>query len=185
MSTLAELTVQVLSARLTKKEMTLEELQKEMITISQMISAIDSGAAQETEAEAPVEEVKSQLTVRQAFKKDEIVCMECFKGGFKTLKKHLSVTHNMTPLQYRKKFGIKSTQKLAAKNFSDARREAAVARGMSDVLAKAREKRMANIEEKKAAASKTTAKVAKPVAAKPVAAKKPVTPKPPTATRKK
>jgi predicted transcriptional regulator len=160
--------------------MSLDELQNEMITISQMITAIDTGVLPETVTEAPVEDVKPQLTIKQAFKKDEVVCMECFKGGFKTLKKHLSVTHNMTPLQYRKKFGIKSTQKLAAKNFSDARREAAVARGMSDVLAKAREKRMANIEEKKAAASKTTAKVAKPVAAK-----KPVTPKTPTANGKK
>lgn len=180
MATLSELTVQILSARLIKKEMSLEELQKEMIAISQMISAIDSGTAQETVEEAPVEEVKPQLTLKQAFKKEEVVCMVCFKGGFKTLKKHLSVAHDMTPLQYRKKFGIKTTQKLAAKNFSDARREAANARNMSDVLVKARKTRMANIEAKKEEASKITAKVAKPVSAK-----KPVTPKPATAAKKK
>jgi len=166
MATLAELTVQVLSARLIKKEMTLEELQKEMVTISQMIQAIDSGVSQETVTEAAVEEAKPQLTIKQAFKKDEVVCMECLKGGFKTLKKHLSVAHDMTPLQYRKKFGIKTTQKLAAKNFSDARREAANDRNMGDVLARARETRMANITKKRAEASAPATKGAKPVAAK-------------------
>lgn len=87
--------------------------------------------------------------------------MECQKGGFKTLKKHLSTAHQMTPGQYRKKFGIKSSQKLAAKNFSDARRQAAQDRGMNDVLAKAREKRMANLKASKTLAAKT----AKPVKA--------------------
>lgn len=150
MATLAELTVQVLAARLTKKEMTLEELQKEMVTISQMIKAIDEGVPPEPVTEAPPEESKPQLTIKQAFKKDEVVCMVCGKGGFKTLKKHLSVAHQLTPGQYRKQFGIKSTQKLAAKSFSEARRKAAEDRGMVDVLAKARETRMANIAKKKA-----------------------------------
>ena len=175
MATLSELTVQVLAARLTKKEMTLEELQKEMITISQMIKAIDEGPPQEPVAEAPVEEPKPTLTIKQAFKKDEIICMVCSKGGFKTLKKHLSVAHQLTPGQYRKQFGIKSTQKLAAKSFSDARRQAAVERGMVDVLAKARETRMANIAKKKGVVAvrvKAPVPAVRKKASVPVAAKK-------------
>lgn len=178
MATLSELTVQVLAARLTKKEMSLEELQKEMVTISQMIKAIDEGTPQEPVTEAPVEESKPQLTIKQAFKKDEIVCMVCGKGKFKTLKKHLSVAHQLTPGQYRKQFGIKSTQKLAAKSFSDARRQAAKDRGMIDILAKARETRMANIEANKNAIPVLKAKAKAPVpavrqkASVPVATKK-------------
>ena len=170
MATLAELTVQIVAARLTKKEMTLEELQKDMAEVSKMIKAIDEGAAVETVTEVPTEEAKPQLTIKQAFKKDEIICMVCNKGGFKTLKKHLSTAHQLTPGQYRKQFGIKSTQKLAAKSFSEARRQAAEARGMTDILAKARATRMANIAKKGAAVTP-----AKPKAAKKAAA---VTPKP-------
>lgn len=159
MATLSELTVQVVAARLAKKEMSLEELQKEMITISQMIKALDEGVLQEpVVAEPPAEETKPALTVKQAFKKDEIICMVCNKGGFKTLKKHLAVAHQLTPGKYRKQFGIKSTQKLAAKSFSDARRKAAEERGMVDVLARARETRMANLEKKKAAVPAGTSK---------------------------
>lgn len=74
--------------------------------------------------------------------------MICGKG-FTTLKRHLATAHELTPGQYRKQFGIKSTQKLAAKSYSEARRQSAEARGMKDILAKARETRRANIEARK------------------------------------
>jgi predicted transcriptional regulator len=142
-----------------------------MTEVSKMIKAIDEGTTIETVTEAPTEEVKPQLTIKQAFKKDEIVCMVCNKGGFKTLKKHLSTAHQLTPGQYRKQFGIKSTQKLAAKSFSDARRQAAADRGMTAILAKARETRMANIAKKAAAATPVKSKAAKPATAKKAAPK--------------
>jgi hypothetical protein len=60
----------------------------------------------------------------------------------------------MTTGEYRKKFGIKSSQKLAARSFSESRRKAALERGMTAVLASAREVRMSNLKERKAAALK-------------------------------
>lgn len=150
MATLAELTVQVIAARLTKKEMSLEELQREIVVVSQMIKAIDDDTVQPPAIDASAEEPKPPLTIKQAFKKDEIICMVCSKGGFKTLKKHLSTAHQLTPGQYRKQFKIPARQKLAAKSYSDARRQSAEARGMKDVLAKARETRMANLEKNRA-----------------------------------
>lgn len=173
MATLAEMVVQVLAARLAKKEMSLEEMQSEINSIKQMIVGIESESIAPVVSEQPVDETKKpQLTIKQAFKKDEIICMVCGKGGFKTLKKHLSTAHQLTPGQYRKQFGIKSTQKLAAKSFSDARRQAAEARGMTDILAKARETRMANIAKKAGATTPAKAKAAKPVVAKTAVAKK-------------
>jgi len=97
--------------------------------------------------------------------------MVCGKGGFKTLKKHLSVAHQLTPGQYKKQSGIKSTQKLAAKSFSDSRRQAAIDRGMVEVLANARKTRMANIEAKK------NPPIARTKAAAPVLRKKAAVPK--------
>jgi len=75
--------------------------------------------------------------------------MICNKGGFKTLTRHLSTVHSLKPGQYRKMFGIKSTQKLAAKSFSETMAKAALDRGQVEILAKAREKRKANTEAKK------------------------------------
>ena len=140
MATLSELTVQILTSRMAKKETTLEEIQKEMISISNMIKAIESGTLQEPAptVETPAENTKPQLTIKQAFKKDEIVCMICGKGGFKILKKHLQVAHNLKPTEYKKQFGIKPSQKLAAKSYSESRRQMALERNLGDGLARAR-----------------------------------------------
>lgn len=139
MATLAEMTVQMLTARLAKKDMTLEELQKEMIAISNMIKALDDGSLQDsTPTQAPAIETRPQLTIKQAFKKDEVVCMICNKG-FKTLKRHLSMAHQLKPGEYRKQFGIPSTQSLAAKSYSESRRQMALDKGLGEGLVKFRE----------------------------------------------
>lgn len=53
---------------------------------------------------APAEGPKPQLTIKQAFKKDEVICMICNKE-FKTLKRHLTMSHQLKPGEYRKQFG--------------------------------------------------------------------------------
>jgi predicted transcriptional regulator len=165
MKTLIELVADIVSSHASNTSMTTDQLVQELQTVHAALQNLEQGGSPaELSQVATVDMKESTLTVRQAFKKDEVICMECQKGGFKTLKKHLSTAHQLTPGQYRKKFGIKSTQKLAAKNFSDVRRQAALERGMGDVLAKAREKRMANLHASKAQTVKT-AKTAKPVKA--------------------
>lgn len=138
MATLSELTVQVLAARLTKKEMTLDELQKEMVAISNMIKAIDEGTIQESTTEAPVEESKPQkINFKKVFKDKEVICLLCNKG-FTTLKRHLTQAHQITEKDYKKQFNIPTKQKLVAKEYSEQRRKAANERGLGDVLARAR-----------------------------------------------
>lgn len=174
MKTLLELVADIVSSHASNTSMTTDQLVQELQTVHSALKNLEQGGSVTELSPAAAEDVKEiTLTVRQAFKKDEVICMECQKGGFKTLKKHLSTAHQLTPGQYRKKFGIKSSQKLAAKNFSDARRKAAEDRGMNDVLAKAREKRMANLN------------AAKAPAAKPSKAVKPAAPKKATVTRAK
>lgn len=174
MKTLIELVAEIVSSHASNTTMTTEQLVQELQTVHAALKNLEQGVITVDPAEAAAGEVKeSTLSIRQAFRKDEVICMVCQKGGFKTLKKHLTTAHQLSPGQYRKQFGIKSTQKLAAKSFSDARRKAAEERGMTDILARAREKRMANLNVSKAAAAKP-AKAAKAVAAaKPVRGKKP------------
>jgi hypothetical protein len=52
--------------------------------------------------------------------------------------KHLTQAHQLTPRQYRKQFDILSTQKLAAKNYSESRRQMTIDMNLVDGLAKAR-----------------------------------------------
>jgi len=173
MKTILELVAEIVSAHASNSTLTTDQLVQELQIVHAALKNLEQGITPaESPQTAPDDVKENTLTIRQAFKKDEIICMECQRGGFKTLKKHLATAHQLTPGQYRKKFGIKSTQKLAAKNFSDARRQAAQERGMGDVLAKAREKRMANLNKSRAQAVKA-AKTAQPIkaAAKVAAAK--------------
>jgi predicted transcriptional regulator len=80
-----------------------------------------------------------KLTIKQAFKKDEIICMVCGKRGFRALKKQLGQAHDLKPGQYRKLFGIPSSQSLAAKTYSESHRQTALANGLGEGLAKSRE----------------------------------------------
>ncbi|HXC92797.1 MAG TPA: MucR family transcriptional regulator [Geobacteraceae bacterium] len=162
MKTLIELVAEIVSSHASNTTMTTDQIVTEIQTIHTALKNLENPLVNPENSEGATEQPKeSSITVRQAFKKDEVICMVCQKGGFKTLKKHLSTAHQLTPGQYRKQFGIKSSQKLAAKNFSDARRKAAEERGMTDILAKAREKRMSNLKSKKIAAAKPAAKPAK------------------------
>src|SRR6185369_2791663 len=147
MSILLELTAQIVSKHAAKTSMSTEQLLQNIDLIHSALKLIEEGSSPDQPEQQPEE--GPTLTVKQAFKKNEVICMVCNKRGFQTLKKHLTIAHKLTPGQYRKQFGIKSSQKLAAKSFSEARSKAAIDRGMVDILAKAREKRMANIEAKK------------------------------------
>jgi predicted transcriptional regulator len=149
MSTLVEIAGQLVAAHATNSKLTTEELILEISKVHAALKALESGLAVEGEAEA-----KPALTVKEAFRKNEIVCMVCGKGGFKTLARHLSTAHQMKPGAYKKQFGISSKQALSAKSYSEARRAMAVDRGLADNLAKARQVRMGNIEAKKAVTAK-------------------------------
>ena len=79
--------------------------------------------------------------------KDELIAE--IASVYQTLARHLMTAHGLKPGQYRKQFGIPSKQSLAAKSYSESRRQMAIDRGLGEGLAKARAARV-----KKAAAPK-------------------------------
>lgn len=153
MPTLIELTAQIVSAHLSNQQMSSDEMLLELQKVHASLKALEAGSPIGTETlsftEAP------RLTVKQAFKKDEVICMVCGKGGFKTLKRHLAQAHDLKPGQYRKQFNIPSSISLTAKSYSESRRQTAIDKGLGDGLAKARETRAA----KKASVVKAKAPV--------------------------
>ncbi len=108
MSTLIELTAAIVSAHVSNKQMTPEEMLNELQKVHATLQALETGSPNATEPLSAPETPK--LSIKKAFKKDEVICLVCGKGGFKTLKRHLGQIHNLKPGQYRRQFNIPSTQ---------------------------------------------------------------------------
>lgn len=161
MATLVEIAAQLVSSHASSTPMTSDELLAEITKVHAALKSLEAGETLEG-----AEEAKPSLTLKEAFKKNEVVCLVCGKGGFKTLARHLSTAHGMKPGAYKKQFGISSKQALSAKSYSEARRKMAQDRGLADNLAKAREVRMANIEAKKETVAKAPKAPKAPKAAK-------------------
>lgn len=160
MATLVEIAAQLVASHASHTPMTSDELLAEISKVHAALKSLDAGQTIEG-----AEEAKPALTLKEAFKKNEVVCLVCGKGGFKTLARHLSTAHDLKPGAYKKQFGIPSKQALSAKSYSESRRKMAQDRGLADNLAKAREVRMANIDAKKGAAVKTAKAVKAPAKA--------------------
>ncbi len=176
MATLVEIAAQLVASHASSTPMTSDELLAEIAKVHAALKNLEAGQSVEG-----AEEPKAPLSIKDAFKKNEVVCLVCGKGGFKTLARHLSTAHGMKPGAYKKQFGIPSKQALSAKSYSESRRKMAQDRGLADNLAKAREVRMANIEAKK----ETVAKPAKAAKAPKAPAKVAKAPKAKAATKAK
>jgi predicted transcriptional regulator len=160
MASLVEIAAELVASHAKSTPMTSDELLTEISKVHAALKRLEAGETVES-----VEEAKPALSVKEAFKKNEIICLVCGKGGFKTLARHLSTAHDLKPGAYKKQFGIPAKQPLSAKNYSETRRKMAQDRGLADNLAKAREVRMANIEAKKNPAKAAKAPKTKPAKA--------------------
>ena len=149
MATLVEIAGQVVAAHAANNKLTTEEILLEISKVYAALKSLEAGEQIEGGVEA-----KPSLTLKEAFRKQEVFCMVCGRGGFRTLTRHLGTAHQLKPGAYRKQFGIPSGQSLSAKAYSESRRQMALDRGLADNLAKARGIRMANIEARKAAPAK-------------------------------
>ena len=161
MPTLVELASSIVSSHAATTPMSTDELLREIQKVHSALQSLEAGK----EAHA-AEEAKPALTVKQAFKANEVICMVCGKGKMKTLTRHLKQAHGMKPGEYRKQFGIPSSQPLSAKALTEARRKLAQERGLAANLAKAREVRAAELKAQKGPVEKAApAKLAKVKAA--------------------
>ena len=64
------------------------------------------------------------VSVRASVKKDHIVCLEDGKM-FKTLKRHLMTDHDMTPDEYRARWGLSADYPMVASDYAEKRRDLA------------------------------------------------------------
>jgi predicted transcriptional regulator len=135
---LLELTTDIVSAHASVNEMGKEELLEELQSVFQKLMSLagsESGEGAEVSGE-----LKPAVPVNKAFGADKVVCLVCGKG-FTTLKKHIAVSHEMTPKEYRKAFGVPSKTPLVARKYSEAKRKIAQDKGLALKLAEGRKKK--------------------------------------------
>ena len=94
--------------------------------ISQLIHdthASLAGAAQGAGGGAPAGQ-QPAVAVKDAVQRDRVICLECGKG-LKTLKRHLSAHHNLSPEAYRGRWGLSPAHPLVAPNYAAKRSQLA------------------------------------------------------------
>ncbi len=95
--------------------------------INQVYSALAgavSGAAQAETAKA-----NPAVPIRRSITPDHIICLEDGKK-FKSLKRHLRTHYDLTPEQYREKWGLPADYPMVAPNYAKARSELARKMGL-------------------------------------------------------
>jgi len=79
--------------------------------------------------DAPAEPLKPAVSVKKSITPEHIVCLEDGKK-FKSLKRHLRTQYNMTPEQYREKWGLSADYPMVAPNYAAARSQLAKQMGL-------------------------------------------------------
>ena len=79
--------------------------------------------------DAQPEPLKPAVSVKKSVTPDHLVCLEDGKK-FKSLKRHLRTQYNMTPEQYREKWGLPPDYPMVAPNYAEARSQLAKQMGL-------------------------------------------------------
>ena len=82
-----------------------------------------------TQLVGPEAEARAEVSIRSSIKPDYIVCLEDGKK-LKMLKRHLMTHYNLTPDQYRQKWGLSADYPMVAPNYAEQRRKLAKSIGL-------------------------------------------------------
>jgi predicted transcriptional regulator len=121
-SVLLECTASIISAYVANNT-----IQKE--NLASLIADTFNSLAQADRAEPAVEELKPAVPIKRSVQPDHIVCLEDGKK-FKSLKRHLMSQYQMTPQEYREKWGLPADYPMVAPNYAQARSELARKMGL-------------------------------------------------------
>ncbi len=87
----------------------------------------------------PAEPLKPAVPLKRSITSDYLVCLEDGKK-FKSLKRHLRTQYNMTPEQYREKWGLAPDYPMVAPNYAAARSQLAKQMGLGQQRRRRRER---------------------------------------------
>jgi predicted transcriptional regulator len=119
-----ELTAEIVSAYVSNNTVPAAEIPG-LISQVHMALARVSGKS----GDAPPEPLKPAVSVKKSITPEYVVCLEDGKK-FKSLKRHLRTQYNMTPEQYREKWGLGADYPMVAPNYAAARSQLAKQMGL-------------------------------------------------------
>ena len=122
---LVELTADIVAAYVSNHVVPVSDLAN---LISDVHSALSNTSVPQPAA-AIVEKQKPAVSVRKSVQDEQITCLEC-GGNFKSLKRHLRTQYNLTPEQYRSKWGLPKDYPMVAPNYASARSRLAKQMGL-------------------------------------------------------
>ena len=121
--TLLALTADIVAAHVSNNSVAVNDLPNLIQNVHSALSVIAGHSA----AAEPKPEPK--VSIRASIKPDYIVCLEDGKR-LKMLKRHLMTHYNMTPDQYRQKWGLAADYPMVAPNYAEQRRALAKSIGL-------------------------------------------------------
>ncbi len=130
------LSAEIVSAYVSKNSVPAADLPSLLNSIHAALTKTAQGQKEEPKAE-----LVPAVSVRKSITPDAIICLEDGKS-FKSLKRHLRTTYDMTPEQYRAKWSLPHDYPMVAPNYAKARSELAKTMG----LGQQRRKKVAPVE---------------------------------------
>jgi predicted transcriptional regulator len=121
--TLLTLTADIVAAHVSNNSVAVNDLPNLIQNVHAALSGISQAAA------APEPRPEPKVSIRSSVKPDYIVCLEDGKK-LKMLKRHLMTHYNMTPDQYRQKWGLSADYPMVAPNYAEQRRTLAKSIGL-------------------------------------------------------
>jgi len=112
---LIELTTEIVAAFVGSNTIASSDLSALIADVHAALHYISSG-----KVEPPKEPLKPAVPVRKSVMPDYIVCLEDGQK-FKSLKRHLRTHYDLTPEQYRDKWGLPPDYPMVAPNYAKAR----------------------------------------------------------------
>jgi predicted transcriptional regulator len=119
-----ELAADIVSAYVSNNSVAANDLPSLIGDIHNALLRVSSGVA-----EMPTETPKPAISVKKSITPDYIICLEDGKK-FKSLKRHLRTQYNMSPEEYREKWGLPSDYPMVAPNYAEARSQLAKQMGL-------------------------------------------------------
>jgi predicted transcriptional regulator len=121
--TLLTLTADIVAAHVSNNSVAVNDLPNLIQNVHSALNTISSNRSSQEAKPEP------KVPIRSSVKPDFIVCLEDGKKQ-KMLKRHLMTNHNMTPDEYRQKWGLSSDYPMVAPNYAEQRRTLAKSIGL-------------------------------------------------------
>ena len=120
-----ELTADIVSAYVSNNSVPASDLPALISEVHSALSRVIGGAAPVVQVEAP----KPAIPVKKSITADYLICLEDGKK-FKSLKRHLRTHYNLSPEEYREKWGLPTDYPMVAPNYSATRSRLAKDNGL-------------------------------------------------------